>query len=105
MQGRMNHLSPKIQGLWEVLGRVGPRYVLVGGSALSFRIGHRELVDIDLVTSWGSACPTCVDGAQTLDCERWGAPFWPAWTRPLAWRTGKCKERRDVRGKPLQTPE
>ena len=67
MQGRMDRLSPKIQSLWEVLGRVGPRYVLVGGTALSFRIGHRESVDIDLLTSAPADHPRVI-------AERLGRP-------------------------------
>lgn len=44
-------LSDKIQSVWEALGRTGDQYVLIGGTALAYRIGHRISVDIDLCTS------------------------------------------------------
>ena len=44
-------LSDKIQNVWDALGRTGDQYVLIGGTALAYRIGHRVSVDIDLCTS------------------------------------------------------
>ena len=44
-------LSDKIQNVWEALGRTGDQYVLIGGTALAYRLGHRVSVDIDLCTS------------------------------------------------------
>lgn len=50
-------LSPKIRAVWPNLGRVGgaDQFVLVGGSALALQVGHRESVDVDLVSS--QPCP------------------------------------------------
>ncbi|MCY4200244.1 MAG: nucleotidyl transferase AbiEii/AbiGii toxin family protein [Gammaproteobacteria bacterium] len=44
-------LDGKIQAIWSALGRTGNRYVLVGGTAIAWQIGHRVSYDIDLVTS------------------------------------------------------
>lgn len=44
-------LSDKIRNVWEALGRTGGQYVLIGGTALAYRLGHRVSVDIDLCTS------------------------------------------------------
>ena len=46
-----NFLSAKIQHVWEALGRTGDQYVLIGGTALAYRLGHRISRDIDLCTS------------------------------------------------------
>lgn len=44
-------LGPKVRNVWDALGRTGERYVLIGGTALALRLGHRVSVDIDLATS------------------------------------------------------
>jgi len=37
----LSALSPKVQNVWASLGRTGDKYVLVGGTALAWRLGHR----------------------------------------------------------------
>ena len=42
-------LSPLIAYVWQKLGALpGDQYVLIGGTALSYQIGHRISYDIDL---------------------------------------------------------
>jgi len=47
----LSALSPKVQNVWASLGRTGDKYVLVGGTALAWRLGHRVSFDVDLATS------------------------------------------------------
>lgn len=44
-------LGPKVRYVWDALGNLGPRYILIGGTAIAFRLGHRISYDLDIVTS------------------------------------------------------
>ena len=44
-------LGPKVHYLWEALGNLGPHYILIGGTAIAYRLGHRVSYDLDIVTS------------------------------------------------------
>ena len=44
-------LSENIRNVWDSIGRSGPSYVLIGGTALAYLLGHRVSQDIDLATS------------------------------------------------------
>lgn len=44
-------LGEKARNVWDAIGRAGERYVLIGGTALALRLGHRVSIDIDLATS------------------------------------------------------
>ena len=41
-------LDPRIHRIWEDLGRIGPQYTLVGGTAFALYCNHRQSVDVDL---------------------------------------------------------
>lgn len=41
-------LGPKIRRIWRELGNVGPRYTLIGGTAVALYCDHRESADVDL---------------------------------------------------------
>ena len=41
-------LDPKIRRIWEDLGRIGPQYTLIGGTAIALYCNHRQSVDVDL---------------------------------------------------------
>lgn len=41
-------LDPRIRRIWEDLGRIGPQYTLVGGTAIALYCNHRQSVDVDL---------------------------------------------------------
>ena len=41
-------LDPRIRRIWEDLGRLGPQYTLVGGTAIALYCNHRQSVDVDL---------------------------------------------------------
>ena len=41
-------LDSRIRRIWEDLGRIGPQYTLVGGTAIALYCNHRESVDVDL---------------------------------------------------------
>ena len=41
-------LDAKIRRIWPELGRVGPQYTLIGGTAIALYCNHRESVDVDL---------------------------------------------------------
>ena len=44
----LERLDPRIRRIWEDLGRIGPRYTLIGGSAITLYCNHRQSVDVDL---------------------------------------------------------
>ena len=44
-------LGPKVRAVWDALGNLGPRYILIGGTAIAYRLGHRVSYDLDIVTS------------------------------------------------------
>ena len=44
---RLDVLPPSQVALWPKLGSVRERFVLYGGTALAFRLGHRASVDFD----------------------------------------------------------
>lgn len=44
-------LGPKVQHLWNALGKLGSQYLLIGGTAIAYQLGHRQSFDIDIVTS------------------------------------------------------
>ena len=50
MEGHLSILAPKVRNVWDSIGRTGGKYVLIGGTALSWRLGHRESYDVDLCT-------------------------------------------------------
>ena len=56
-------LGTKIRNVWDALGATGERYVLIGGTALARRLGHRESFDIDLVTSRPASIRACYAAA------------------------------------------
>lgn len=37
----LDFLGDKIRNVWDALGRTGDQYVLIGGTALAYRLGHR----------------------------------------------------------------
>ena len=41
-------LDPRIRRIWEDLGRIGPQYTLIGGTAIALYCNHRQSVDVDL---------------------------------------------------------
>ena len=49
--GHLDALSPEVRNVWEAVGRTGDQYVLIGGTALAWRLGHRMSFDVDLCTS------------------------------------------------------
>ena len=51
MEGHPTALSPKVRNVWRAIGRTGGKYVLIGGTALAWRLGHRVSFDVDLCTS------------------------------------------------------
>lgn len=51
MGGNWESLDRKVQNIWEALGRTGGNYVLVGGTALAWHLGHRVSYDVDLLSS------------------------------------------------------
>lgn len=51
LKGHVDSLDHKVQNVWEALGRTGEQYVLVGGTALAWHLGHRVSYDIDIATS------------------------------------------------------
>ena len=69
-------LSPKIRTVWPYLGRIGgsDQFTLVGGSALALQLGHRESVDIDLVSS--RPCPHPRTIRKQLAIEGIGSHKW-----------------------------
>ena len=69
-------LSPKIRAVWPNLGRIGGsgQFILVGGSALALQLGHRESVDIDLVSS--RPCPHPRTIRRQLAIEGIGSHKW-----------------------------
>lgn len=69
-------LSPKIQAVWPNLGAIGgsDQFVLVGGSALALQLGHRESVDIDLVSS--QPCPHPRTLKRQLSIDGIGSHRW-----------------------------
>lgn len=44
----LERLDPRIRRIWEDLGRLGPQYTLVGGTAIALYCNHRQSVDVDL---------------------------------------------------------
>lgn len=46
-----NALDSKIQNIWSALGQTGPEFVLVGGTAIAYQLGHRVSYDIELSSS------------------------------------------------------
>ncbi len=60
-------LDEKVAAIWESLGRTGDRYVLIGGTALAYRLRHRVSYDIDLCTSGPAEHPNALK-------KRWGDP-------------------------------
>ena len=44
----IERLDPRIRRIWEDLGRIGPQYTLVGGTAIALYCNHRQSVDVDL---------------------------------------------------------
>ena len=51
MEGHPDALGPKVRNVWNALGRTSGKYVLVGGTALAWRLAHRVSLDVDLCTS------------------------------------------------------
>ncbi len=45
-------LDPRIRRIWEDLGRIGPQYTLIGGTAIALYCNHRQSVDVDLRCLW-----------------------------------------------------
>lgn len=41
-------LDPRIRRIWQDLGRLGPQYTLIGGTAIALYCNHRQSVDVDL---------------------------------------------------------
>lgn len=41
-------LDPRIRRIWGGLGRIGPQYTLIGGTAIALYCNHRQSVDVDL---------------------------------------------------------
>ncbi|MYB33269.1 MAG: nucleotidyl transferase AbiEii/AbiGii toxin family protein [Acidobacteria bacterium] len=44
----MERLDPRIRRIWGDLGRIGPRYTLIGGTAIALYCNHRLSVDVDI---------------------------------------------------------
>ena len=51
MEGHLTALAPKVRNVWDSMGQTGSKYVLIGGTALAWRLGHRESYDVALCTS------------------------------------------------------
>ncbi len=94
-------LSRKIQMVWPNLGRVGGRdqFVLVGGSAMALQIGHRESVDVDLVSS--RPCPHPRTLRSQLGIDGLGAHKWIRKKRShyIKFRETETAPKIDVHGK------
>lgn len=65
MDGHWESLDRKVQNVWESIGRTGDRYVLIGGTALAWHLGHRVSFDVDLSTSGPVEHPRVIR-------QRWG---------------------------------
>lgn len=63
----LDFLGDKIRNVWDALGRTGDQYVLIGGTALAYRLGHRVSVDIDLCTSRPAEHPNVLR-------KKWNSP-------------------------------
>ncbi len=60
-------LSPLIAYVWQKLGALpGDQYVLIGGTALSYQIGHRISYDIDLATHKSCHHPRVIRAALNV---------------------------------------
>ncbi len=53
-------LEAKIRRIWRELGKIGPRYTLIGGTAIALYCNHRESVDVDLSCSGGAEHPRTI---------------------------------------------
>lgn len=53
-------LDPRIRRIWEDLGRLGPQYTLVGGTAIALYCNHRQSVDVDLRCRGAAAHPRTI---------------------------------------------
>ena len=53
-------LEPKIRRIWEDLGNIGPRYTLIGGTAIALYCNHRQSVDVDLSCSGAAEHPRTI---------------------------------------------
>ena len=93
--GHPSALSPEILNVWDSLGQTGSNYVLVGGTALAWRLGHRMSFDVDLVTSGPVDHPRVLRRPGHSMAVSVSA-FQPSWRTPSGarWRsfgsTSKC---------------
>ena len=53
-------LEVKIRQIWRALGKVGPRYTLIGGTAIALYCNHRESVDVDISCSGAAEHPRTI---------------------------------------------
>ena len=53
-------LDPRIRRIWEDLGRIGPQYTLIGGTAIALYCNHRQSVDVDLSCSGAAEHPRTI---------------------------------------------
>ena len=53
-------LESKIRRIWPELGKIGPRYTLIGGTAIALYCNHRESVDVDLSCSGAAEHPRTI---------------------------------------------
>ena len=53
-------LESKIRRIWRSLGRIGPRYTLIGGTAIALYCNHRESVDVDISCSGAAEHPRTI---------------------------------------------